>query len=208
VEKIDLRKQMRDLFPTGAKARKPHLVTVPALGYLMIDGRGDPNTSEWFQRATGALYAVSYGLKFASKAEGRDYGVMPLEGLWWTDPPEAFSLQDRASWQWTLMIMQPSWLGASQVERSVAEALEKEKVDAALATGLRLETLEEGPAVQALHIGPYAAEAPLIAAMHELAESSGYRLRGKHHEVYLSDPRRIAPEKMKTVLRHPVEKAT
>jgi hypothetical protein len=205
--KTDLRRQISELYPTGATARKPHLVRAPAMQFLMIDGSGDPNTSEEFQRATGALYAASYGLKFASKEEGRDYGVMPLEGLWWSDPPEDFSLEDKAGWLWTLMIVQPEWITRAMLDVAISAAVDKGKIGDEEARALRLETLEEGQSAQVLHIGPYQAEAPTIAGLHEFVNASGYRLRGKHHEVYLSDPRRTAPEKMKTVLRHPVERA-
>ena len=173
----------------------------------MVDGAGDPNTSEEFQTATGALYAVAYTVKFLAKDSGSDFGVMPLEGLWWTDPPEAFTMHDKSMWSWTLMILQPELVSTAMVDCALASALDKGKINSETAAKVRLETLREGISAQVLHIGPYADEAPTIASLHEFVQTSGYRLRGKHHEIYLSDPRRIAPEKMKTILRHPVEKA-
>ena len=146
-------------------------------------------------------------MKFASRAVGRDYTVMALEGLWWTDPPEAFSMAARGEWHWTAMILQPEWITRSMLDDAIGAAVEKGKVDSATAAKARLETLDEGLSVQVLHVGPYETEPPKIAAMHEYAREQGYKLRGKHHEIYLGDPRRVAPEKLKTILRHPVERA-
>ncbi len=204
-EKFDLKKRYPELYNTGAKARKPHIVEVPPLSYLMIDGTRNPNTSEWFQAAVEALYGVSYGVKFASKAQGRDFGVMPLEGLWWSDPPEAFDPGDKDSWLWTIMIMQPEWVTPAMVAEASESAVTKGKLSADVAEKLRLERVEEGTSVQVLHVGPYSEEGPIIAAMHEFAASTGHTLRGTHHELYLSDARRVAPEKLKTMLRHPVD---
>lgn len=205
VAKIDLKKDLKALYNTGAKARTPHLVEVPALQYVMVDGRGDPNTSEDFQKAVGALYPVAYSVKFVAKDKGNDYGVMPLEGLWWSDPPEAFAETPKADWFWTVMILQPDFVTRAMIDHALAAAVEKGKVDPETAKKVRLETLEEGTSGQVLHIGPYADEPPTITTLHEFVESEGFRLRGKHHEIYMSDPRRVAPEKMKTIIRHPVE---
>jgi hypothetical protein len=207
MSKIDLRKEHKSLYNTGVKALQPHMVHAPPIQYLMVDGQGDPNTSEQFQQAVSALYPVAYGVKFACKEQGRDFGVMPLEGLWWSDPPEAFASTAKADWFWTVMIMQPGFVTQAMVGDALNQAVEKGKIEAGVAAGLRLETLEEADAGQILHIGPYADEAPTIKTMHEFIETAGFRLRGKHHEIYMSDPRRVAPEKMKTIIRHPVEQA-
>jgi len=204
--KVDLKREFAQLYYTGARAKEPHLIDVPPLQYVMIDGAGDPNTSEDFQKATGALYAVAYSIKFAARNVGSEFGVMPLEGLWWTDPPEAFSMDDKSMWSWTLMILQPELVSTAMVDCGLASALDKGKIDSETAAKVRLETLREGTSAQVLHIGPYADEAPTIAGLHAFVEASGCRLRGKHHEIYMNDPRRVAPEKMKTLLRHPVEK--
>ena len=204
MSKTDLKKELATLYSTGKKDLVPHLVEVPPLQYVMIDGTGDPN-SESFGEAMGALYAAAYGVKFASKADGRDFGVMGAEGLWWTDPPEAFSMTAKGDWFWTLLLILPEWITSGMVDDALAAAVEKGKVDQSTAAKVRLETLNEGLSVQVLHIGPYEAEPPTIASMHEYAYGQGYKLRGKHHEIYMNDPRRVAPEKMKTILRHPIE---
>jgi hypothetical protein len=205
--KTDLRKTYKEFYNAGERARTPHLVRMPPLRYVMVDGTGDPNTSDEFRRAMEALYPVAYGVKFIAKADGADFGVMPLEGLWWTDPPEAFSMEDKGAWLWTVMILQPEWITSDTVSDALADAVKKGKVDAETAAKVRLATLEEGLSAQVLHIGPYDAEPPTIQALHGFVEEQGYRLRGKHHEIYLSDPRRVEPERMKTIIRHPVEKA-
>src|SRR5690606_23609147 len=179
-----------------------HEVIVPSMRFLMIDGKGDPN-GEAFGRAVTALYGVAYPLKFASKQTlGRDYVVPPLEALWDAEDWEVYARGDRAEWRWTAMLMVPDWVTDEIV--AVAFAKARAKGEAPLLDAIRVETFDEGRAVQALHIGPYAEEAPLIAAMHAEAERLGLKLRGRHHEIYLSDPRKSAPEKMKTVLRPPV----
>ena len=202
--KIDLKKQYKDLYNTGKKSLNPFLIDVPSLSYLMIDGTGDPNNSERFQLATGALYATAYGIKFASKEDGRDFTVMGLEGLWWADDPTVFKLDTKEGWLWTLMILQPEWITAGVVDDALSAAVKKGKIDENLAGQVTFELLEEGKSAQILHLGPYADETPTIERLHGFVESEGYELRGKHHEIYMSDPRRVAPEKMKTILRHPV----
>ena len=206
MDKVDLRKELAPYYKTGTKERKPHLIEIPPLQYVMFDGTGDPNSHE-FADAIGVLYATAYGVKFASKAAGRDYGIMALEGLWWTDPPEAFSMDVKGDWMWTAMVLQPEWITQAMVDDAVAAAVDKGKIDSATAGEVRLETLTEGLSVQVLHVGPYETEPPTIAAMHEYAYGQGCKLRGKHHEIYMGDPRRTAPEKLKTILRHPVEQA-
>jgi hypothetical protein len=175
--------------------------------FLMIDGHGDPNTAHEYQEALEALYAVAYAVKFRSKKElERDYVVPPLEGLWWAEDMGVFTAtSDKSTWDWTMMIMQPAWVTQEMFEGAVAQ-VEKKKNPSALPK-LRLETYDEGAAVQIMHVGPYDAEGPTIARMHAFIEENGYERAGRHHEVYLGDPRRTAPENLKTVLRQPVRKS-
>jgi hypothetical protein len=202
MEKIDLRKQLPHLWK--ASATKPVLVEVPALGFLMVDGEGDPNTSAAFQEAIEALYGLSYTLKFTSKmGGGADWKVMGLEGLWWADGPEAFRTRRKDEWRWTLMVAQPDVVTAEMAE-AAAETLRQKKNPAAL-DRVRLERFEEGLSAQILHVGPYSEEGPMIERLQAFIRDEGHEPAGKHHEIYLSDARRTAPEKLKTLLRHPVE---
>ncbi|MET8796655.1 GyrI-like domain-containing protein [Nocardia sp. NPDC004568] len=184
------------------------MVEVPDLQYLMIDGHGDPNADPAFGHATEALYPLAYKLKFASKRElGRDYVVMPLEGLWWADEMDAFTAAcDKSRWDWTLMIMVPDWIDrdlfAAVVEQVAAGDRPRRLHD------VRLETLSEGRCVQTLHIGSYDDEAEVLARMHhEFVPDNGFRMVGRHHEIYLGDARKVAPEKLRTILRQPVAAA-
>jgi hypothetical protein len=170
----------------------------------MIDGRGAPEDSR-YREALEALYPLAYTLKFALKKErGLDYPVMPLEGLWWAEDMNAFANADREAWIWTAMIMQPDFVTQEDFESARAEVERKKGSSAALAVA-RLERFEEGRSAQIMHIGPYSAEGPTITKLHDFIEEQGGRLRGKHHEIYLGDPRRSAPEKLKTVIRQPFE---
>jgi hypothetical protein len=195
--KVDLKK---DLASYRAKRGAFEILAVPPLRYLMIDGRGDPNTQE-FADAITTLYSVAYPLKFMSKSEqDRDYVVMPLEALWWAEDMATFSSQrDKARWEWTAMILTPDWITADQFERARAA------VTAPAGGRLRLETLEEGTCVQTLHVGPFDEEGPVLDRMHrEFIPSHGLRMTGRHHEIYLSDLRRADPAKLRTILRQPV----
>ncbi len=199
--KIDYR---RDLECYKARRDTPQVVTVPDLQYLMIDGHGDPNTSA-FAEAAATLYPVAYTLKFASKkALDRDYVVMPLEGLWWADHMESFTdARDKAQWDWTLMIMVPDWITKDMFAAAVEQVAMKDR--AARPADVRLETLSEGLCVQALHIGAYDDEADLLERMHrEFIPGQGLKMVGKHHEIYLSDARRVDAARLKTILRQPV----
>lgn len=181
------------------------LVSVPPLRYLKIDGTGDPNTSESYKDALSTLYPVAYKLKFFSKGElGQDYGVMPLEALWWADDMDAFtSARDKSLWDWTLMNMVPDWITQEHFE--AACGLVAKKGAAPALERLRLEQLEEGLSVQTLHVGPYDDEGPVLEEMHHrFIPQHSLRMTGKHHEIYLGDPRRTAPEKLRTILRQPV----
>jgi hypothetical protein len=204
--KIDFKKELKHLYRPSAKEFV--VVEVPRMKYLMVDGHGDPNTAQEYQDAVESLYAVAYKLKFMSKRSlGKDYVVPPLEGLWWAEDMEVFtSLRDKSAWDWTMMIMQPEWIIGEMFEAAVEE-VERAKSLPALPR-LRLGTHHEGLSVQILHIGSYEDEGPTLHRMHhEFIPQNGYEMVGKHHEIYLSDPRKVAPEKLKTVLRQPVRKA-
>jgi len=202
--KIDFKKELKHLYRPSS--RKISVVDVPPMQFLMIYGQGDPNTAPAYAAAIEMLYSVSYALKFASKKQlARDYGVMPLEGLWWAEDMTSFSVDNKDAWLWTTMIMQPDWIDAAMVEAAKEAAGRKKNLPAL--PKLRLETFHEGLAVQILYIGPYADEAPTIARLHAYIVENGYQTAGKHHEIYLSDPRRTAPEKLKTIIRQPVQQA-
>ncbi len=203
MSKTDFKKEWKHLYRPSAKEFV--VVDVPPMNFLMIDGHGDPNTAQEYKDAIEALYAVAYKLKFMSKKEkGMDYIVPPLEGLWWVENMEEFTTEDKSSWDWTLMIMQRESVTQEMFDEALKE-VEKKKDPPALSR-LRLETYHEGPSVQIMHIGPYDAEGPTIARMHAFIDENGYEPAGKHHEIYLGDPRKVAPERLKTVLRQPVSK--
>ena len=198
--KIDLKKTYKDLF---SARRAPRLVDVPPLPYLMIDGQGPP-AGRAFQGAIGALYSTAFTMKFALKAAGRpDSVVAPLEALWWSDDPRAFDENRRDAWQWTSMVMQPEHVTETDLQATLAELSRKGKRIPAH-DRLRLATLEEGRSVQLLYVGPYDEMGPAVAHLRAFAASEGYRPAGRHHDIYLSDPRRTAPERLKTILRQPV----
>lgn len=200
MEKLDLKTELKPLY--AAKAGRPSLVTVPALSFLMVDGRGDPNSAQSYGEAVSALYALAYGLKFQSKAAGRDFAVMPLEGLWWSEHPTDFATGRKDRWQWTMMLAQPDWISAEML-KTVRAATQRKKALPGLDL-VRLERFEEGPAAQVLHVGPYGAENPTIVALHAFIAEQNLGLCGKHHEIYPSMPGRVAPDKLKTIIRQPV----
>jgi hypothetical protein len=194
----------------GYKAKRGvfRVLDLPELRYLMIDGSGDPNTSPNYTSALEALYPVAYKLKFASKVDlGRDYVVPPLEGLWWADDLSAFTTaRNKNAWQWTLLLLVPDWIEQQHIDAAI-EAARKAKQPERL-DDLRCESLTEGRCVQTLHVGPFDEEADVLAELHDVfVPDNGYRLTGTHHEVYLSDPRRTAPAKLRTILRQPVTTA-
>ncbi len=201
--KIDFKKDLKHLYrPSG---KKFELVDVPQMNFLMIDGHGDPNTAVEYQEALEALYSVAFKIKFISKGLDKDYVVPPLEGLWWAQDMDVFTTGDKEHWDWTMMIMQPEWITADMF-KDACKQVEKSKNPPAL-TKLRLEEYQEGLSLQIMHIGSYDDEAPTLAKLHnEFIPQNGYVEAGKHHEIYLSDPRRVLPEKLKTVLRQPVKK--
>jgi hypothetical protein len=170
----------------------------------MVDGRGDPNNSREYKDAVEALFSLSYTIKFAVKrGSGTDFGVMPLEGQWWCEDMRRFSVDDKSSWLWTLMILQPPPVNAALVRKCRAELAEKKDLPALDA--LRFEKFEEGRCAQILHVGPFTDEGPTVERLHAFIEQRGGQLAGKHHEIYLSDIRRAAPEKWRTIIRQPFE---
>lgn len=202
MSKVDFK---RELDSYHAKHNGFQIIDVPKLQYLMVDGHGDPNTSQEFKDAILALYPVAYKLKFASKLElGKDYTVMPLEGLWWAEDMSTFTTaRDKSQWDFTLMIMQPDWITEAMFQKAVAKVAEKDPPD--LLNKVRFEALEEGKSVQTLHIGSFDNEAAVLEKMHhEFIPMNNLKMTGKHHEIYLSDFRKTAPEKLRTILRQPV----
>lgn len=201
----DVKRALKELY--APKNTAWALVEVPELRFIAIDGRGDPNTAQEYARAVEALYAVAYTIKFASKRDaGRDFVVGPLEGLWWSADPAAFTTRAKDSWSWTLLLNQPDWITKDAVEDARQAALAKKKLPAI--ANIRPQTLHEGRCAQALHVGSYDDEGPALATLHETyLPANGLRESGLHHEVYLSDPRRTEPAKCKTVLRQPVQPA-
>lgn len=201
MSKIDLKTDLKYLYKPSAKSVVS--VDVPTMRFLMIDGHGDPNTSTDYAEAVEALFSVSYAAKFAVKrgATAVDYSVMPLEGLWWSDDWSAFTSGDRARWKWTMMIMQPDFASNAVIIQAIEQVRAKKTLPAI--DLLRLEFFTEGLSAQTLHIGPFADEEPTIERLHDFIDSKA-KLRGKHHEIYLSDIRRAVPSNWKTVIRQPM----
>jgi hypothetical protein len=202
--RVDLRRELSGLY---SAAREPAFVDVPELSFLMIDGHGDPNTAPAYAGAVRALYSVAYTIRFALKKgpDAVDAPVMPLEGLWWTPDMATFTTDDKAQWNWTLMIVVPGQVTAAVVDDARSAAARKHPL-APLAE-VRLERFAEGRCAQILHVGPYRAEGPTVAALHAFIAEHGGTLTGRHHEIYLGDPRRAAPEKLRTIVRQPIERA-
>ena len=200
--KTDFKKTLKHLYAPTSKDFA--IVDVPEMQFSLVDGEGSPE-SEAYATAISWLYGVAYPIKFASKIQlNKEYAVMPLEGLWWADDFSAFAEGDRDSWKWTAMIMQPDWITDEMFAAGVEKASGKLGDPPA---SLRLERFKEGLSVQIMHIGPYSAEAPTIARLHqEFIPENGLVENGHHHEIYLGDPRRTAPERLKTVLRQPVRR--
>ncbi|WP_047521243.1 GyrI-like domain-containing protein [Microbacterium sp. ZOR0019] len=197
-----------------AKRGEFRVVEVPPLQYLAIDGAGDPNTAPAYAEAVSALFPVAYTLKFASRKEfGIDTVVMPLEGLWHAPDMESFtSRRDKSAWLWTMMIMVGDHITAemfTDAVEAVAQKAAKKKEPLPALGGVRLETLDEGTCVQTLHLGPFDDEGPVLDDLHHrFIPENGLRMRGRHHEIYLSDPRRSDPAKLRTILRQPVAPTT
>lgn len=205
-KKLDLKRQLGHLY--GPSAREVAMVDVPSMNFLSIDGKGDPNTAVDYAAAVEALFSLSYAAKFAVKKGplNVDYGVMPLEGLWWADDLSAFVSGDRSGWQWTMMIMQPEFVTPNlidEVAASVAKKAAAKKKELPALTRVQFGAFTEGPAAQTLHVGPFTTEGPTIGRVHGFIADSGKDLTGKHHEIYLSDIRKSDPAAWKTVIRQP-----
>ncbi|TFB96762.1 hypothetical protein E3O42_16600 [Cryobacterium adonitolivorans] len=201
----DVKRELRALY--APKNRDWETLVVPPQRFLAVDGSGDPNTATAYVEAVEALYAVAYTVKFTKKrGGGRDLVVGPLEGLWYADDASVFTARDKAAWSWTMLISVPDWVGDADVDDAIAAARTKKKALPAL-DRVRIERLDEGLCAQLLHVGSYDDEAPALARLHgEVLPAEGLRERDRHHEVYLGDPRKTAPEKLKTVVRQPVSR--
>lgn len=200
--KLDIKKELQHLYKPSIK--KAELVDIPKMHFLMVDGKGDPNTSSDFQQAVEALYSLAYTLKFMVKKGPSliDYKVMPLEGLWWSDDMREFSVERKDDWLWTLMIMQPEFVTDNLFAQALLQVQKKKNLPAL--PGVRLDSYHEGLSAQIMHLGPFSDEGPTVARLHEFIKDEEHELAGKHHEIYLSDPRKASQDKMKTVIRQPV----
>lgn len=203
MEKIDYKKQMGELY--SGKVGKPVVVNVPPMNYLKIDGKGDPNTSQNFVDAIETLYPLAYTIKFLCKNKyGHDFGVMPLEGLWWAEDMANFTELDKSEWLWTLMIMQPPIVDSAKYQEALENLLAKKQPK--LIDKVRFEAYNEGRSAQVLYVGPYSDETETIANLHQFIKDQGGSLKTtdkQHHEIYLSDARRTDPSKLKTIIRQP-----
>jgi len=202
VEKVDLKKELKHLYQPSAK--EVVQIDIPTTNYLMVDGEGDPNTSQAYSDAIEVLFAVSYAVKFMVKkgASAVDYGVMPLEGLWWADDMSKFTTSDKSNWKWTMMIAQPSFVTREIIECAISDV--KKKKNPTAISKVRLESLSEGKCAQIMHIGPFSEEGSIIEKVHQFIDSRS-QLTGKHHEIYLSDIRKADPSKWKTIIRQPMK---
>lgn len=206
MKKIDYKKDLKHLYNSSAK--EATIVNVSPMNFLMIDGEGDPNISKSYQDSIEALFGVSYALKFMIK-KGKlqiDFGVLPLEGLWWADNMTDFNVQNKNKWKWTSMIMQPEYITQETVVLAIEQVKKKKNLIAL--PKMRFESFSEGEAVQIMHIGPFSEEGPTIGKVHSFIHENGCQLAGKHHEIYLSDFRKTASSKLKTIIRQPIKRKT
>ncbi len=201
MSKIDYKKELKEFYRPSAK--KVVEVNIPKMNFLMVDGCGAPETTE-YKEAIEALYSVSYTLKFMIKKGdiGLDYGVLPLEGLWWADDMSDFINDNKSKWIWTMMIMQPELVTKNLVQAAINQVKDKKNLPAS--DKVRLESFQEGKCAQTLHVGPFSEEGPTVERVHSFIAECGSELIGKHHEIYLTDIRRAAPENWKTVIRQPM----
>jgi len=204
MEKVDFKKKLKHLYNTSAK--EVSLVDVPEMNFVMIEGSGDPNTAQEYQEAIQVLYSLSYAIKFMIKKNQEiDYGVMPLEGLWWTDDMSQFSVTNKDIWRWTAMIMQPEYVNPTIYQDACLQVERKKKLSGIKKA--RFQSFHEGKAVQIMHVGPFSTEGPTIEQLHVYGRDHGYNFDGltqKHHEIYLNDFRKTSPDKLKTIIRQPI----
>lgn len=201
--KLDLKKELKQLYCPSAK--QPSFVTVSKQTIISVIGQGNPNTSVEFKNATEALYSMVYKIKFACKKLNKDFAVMPLEGLWWMDDMRDFSIKNKDLWKWKIFIVQPNFVTKKMFDTAFEEVKSKKELPAL--SKLHLETLDESLCAQILYIGAYKDEGPTIANLHTFIKENGYAFDGlvqKHHEIYLSDMRKTAPKKLRTILRQPI----
>jgi hypothetical protein len=200
MEKVDFKKELKQLYNPSSK--EVTIIDVPDMNFLMIDGEGAP-AGQQYTHAVQALYPVAYAIKFAiKKARAVDYGVLPLEGLWWMDNMAEFSVERKDEWKWTSMIMQPNLVTEDDFKAAL-ESVKKKNLPAI--DKVRFECYHEGKAAQIMHLGPFSTEGSNVQKLHDAIKASGHQLSGKHHEIYLGDPRKTAPDKLKTVLRQPMK---
>lgn len=204
MSKIDFKKELKHLYQ--APKTDFQVVEVPEMSFFKVDGRGTPGVVPEYTAALEALYAMSFKTKFLSKNQGKDYVVPPLEGLWWAEDMASFtSARDKSQWQWTMMLMTPDWISEEMTLQAREEVLKKKDLPAL--DLLRWEPYQEGLSAQILHLGSYDEEGPVLARLHqEWMPEQGYTFNGLHHEIYLSDPRRVEPHKLKTILRQPIRR--
>lgn len=206
MEKVDFKKTLKDLYLPSQN--DVTTVNVPKMNFLAIIGKGNPNTSNDFQEAVEALYAVSYSIKMSPKKGNApigyfEYVVPPLEGLWWISGKE-FNLTEKDKFEWKIMIMQPEFVN-DEIVKSAIDLSNKSKDNSSI-NKIRFESFEEGLSVQIMHFGSYDAEKETIKKIKDFIKENNLAKNGLHHEIYLSDPRKISPDKLKTVLRQPVKK--
>ena len=202
--KLDLKKQFPELYNPS---KEPHITEIPEMMFFMVDGTGYPGNNPLYQEAMQLLYGASFTLKMSvMKPTGKDYVVPPLEGLWWADNMDEFTQGNREKWKWTMMIMQPDWITQDMINEAIKITEEKKPEISKLLSNLRLERYLEGQAAQIMHIGPYSEEGSTVQKVHDFIIKEGGKFDGhsnKHHEIYLSDPRKANPATMKTVIRQP-----
>lgn len=196
--KLDLTKEYRSYYTAKAV---PEIVELDEGKFLTIEGVGAPGCDE-FQAKVNAIYSLAYGIKMLMKREGKDFIIAKLEGLWWVDSDRPYIEVPREEWRWKLLIRQPEFVTPEIVEKARQEVIKRKTK---LVNKVRLEEMREGRCVQILHIGPYSTEPESLEKMYGLMKEKGLTFNGPHHEIYLSDPRKVAPEKMKTILRQPVK---
>ncbi len=204
MSKLDLKRELKEFY--RASAKKPNIIDVPEGQFITIIGRGAPG-GPVYQAALNALYSIAYTIKFMCKAEGKDFTVMTLEGLWWWDDPSITDLADAPlmeEWNWKSMIRMPDFVTEEIIEAAKETVREKKGIKEA--DEIKLKTFHEGLSAQIMHIGPYSEEGPTAKRLHNFIEENGYKMRGLHHEIYMSGPRRIPPERWKTIIRQPITK--